>query len=286
MSFLFLRGEMFYCTECCLSMSLDFIGGARLTQIGDFNVYEQIELNKEFMPKTYDCETDGYYFHKPVLCSRCLHSVLNSETIIYKSDQSPPFETLLSYTKKYSSLMKDCIQEYTDDFISRMDKLFCQQLSPEVYENTIGHKYFRITFKKQELSQKYIHSTRGKLFKAFIAHITNHERYKQMASEYSASISMCEQECRDLLEQGIETYYEEIELNGEVILNPFIVYEALIRKRKAPQEPISVYDGPYEIRTGKLRNFLSKSVSRRLIKLDRYDKEKLFGLIQKKMEEL
>ncbi|MDD4296228.1 MAG: hypothetical protein PHC69_04630 [Ruminiclostridium sp.] len=75
-------------------------------------------------------------------------------------------------------------------------------------------------------------------------------------------------------------------MNGEVNINPFIVYEALIHKKVAPQEPISVYDGPYEIRTGKLKNFLSKSVSRRLIKLDRYDKEKLFGLIQKKMEEL
>lgn len=286
MSFLFLRGEMFHCTECCLSLSLDFVGGARLTQIGDFNVYVQIELNKEFMPETYVCETDGYYFHKPVLCSRCLQPVLNSETIIYKSDQSPPFEILLSYTEKYSSFMKDCIQEYTDDFISRMDKLFCQQLSPESYENTIGHKYFRITFKKQELSQKFIYSTRGKLFKAFIEHITNHEKFKQMASEYSNLVSMCEQECRDLLKQGIKTYYEEIELNGEVNLNPFIVHEALIRRRIPPEEPISVYDGPYEIRTGKLRNFLSKSVSRRLIKLGRYDKEKLFSLILKKMEEL
>ena len=44
MSFLLLRGKMYHCAGCSLTVPTEYEGGPMLTQIGDMNVYEQTAL--------------------------------------------------------------------------------------------------------------------------------------------------------------------------------------------------------------------------------------------------
>lgn len=285
MSFLLIRGEMFHCTNCRRMFTVDFEGGPQATQIGDFNVYEQIELNREFMPEIFKCESEGYYFHEPVLCETCL-SILDHKTILYEVDKYPPFDVLMSYSQKYSKIIKADRQDYIDSFISKVDKSYCQQLSPTVFEETIGHKFFKITSHKNELAQRYIEGTKTEILKNYFDHITGSDKYKETASEYKNLISTCEQECRDLLEKGITGYCQELDLNGTVNLNPHICYETTIRKRIPPKDHFSLFDGPYEIDTEGLKAFLSEGINQRLIDIDEFEQEALLQLIQKKVSSL
>ena len=59
MSFLNIRGEKIHCVDCGAVCTIEYEGGAQETQIGDFQVVEQMELSQMVMPD-YDAEQNGY----------------------------------------------------------------------------------------------------------------------------------------------------------------------------------------------------------------------------------
>jgi len=151
-SYLSVRGKMFHCRSCGSSFVREFVGGAQLSQIGDENVYKQISLNKKLMPLTYDCENQGYYFHEFIVCEACLKTNLDNYTIIYKVNNYLPFKALIYINEKFSVFIDDIAQESIDSFISMVDMKSCQQLHPDAFAETIGHKQFKLTFRKNDRS--------------------------------------------------------------------------------------------------------------------------------------
>jgi hypothetical protein len=256
---------MFHCRDCGSSYTIEFEGGAKETQIGDENVFRQINLNEKFMPPTYDCKNQGYYFHEFILCEDCLKNSLDNQTIIYKVNDYPPFENLFYLNNKFSELIKDIAQENIDGFISKIDLNFCQQLHPEAYKETIGQKLFKLTSHKNELTKNYIKKAKLQIGISFEDYIKSSENYLEVVKEYSYLVSPYEQESKNLLNNSVKKYYREIDLSQTVNLNPYICYESTVRKRVVPLIKFSVFDGAYNIPTAKLKDILSKSVEQRLI---------------------
>lgn len=64
MSFMLLKGMVYHCEDCGKTLAIPFAGGPKDMQIGDFNCYNQYELNKKYKHLT---DTLNAHFEEPTL---------------------------------------------------------------------------------------------------------------------------------------------------------------------------------------------------------------------------
>ncbi|WKZ16287.1 MAG: hypothetical protein QY317_03070 [Candidatus Jettenia caeni] len=77
MSWLNIRGKIYHCLKCPESITIEYEGGARLTQIGDNRVYEQMALTQRYGQPSANPEREGYYLHKEAMCETCFKNSTN-----------------------------------------------------------------------------------------------------------------------------------------------------------------------------------------------------------------
>ena len=70
MSFIVVGGKTFICRECGHRVSVDYKGGAMMTQIGDFEVIRQQEIVEE-LNKQQKPDERGFYLYDFGLCASC-----------------------------------------------------------------------------------------------------------------------------------------------------------------------------------------------------------------------
>ncbi len=100
MSFMTVRGKIFICSQCEKSLTIEYQGGATMTQIGDMEVYRQQELSQQLgQPSAYP-ESEGYYLYDIGLCAECYTDVnkkINSDraTLPTQNPHKPPCHSTL-----------------------------------------------------------------------------------------------------------------------------------------------------------------------------------------------
>lgn len=71
MSFLLVTGKLYHCESCGAQVRVEYEGGAQLTQIGDENVFEQMELAERLGQPGDNPEREGYWLHDFMICGDC-----------------------------------------------------------------------------------------------------------------------------------------------------------------------------------------------------------------------
>lgn len=238
MSFLNLRGEMLHCSECKKSLAIEY-KEVRRVQIGDLSVMEQIALNEEKMPKDYNAERFGYYFHYEVICNDC---VPKSDTVL-KVDEENILSPILDKYKYFFSEHDKIIEKFVKHELASMDADYIKGLiSSAILECK----------RKNETKHELIKKRENAIMKIIIKRIFEklHSIEEIRIWNEKCNQLLCELKEKAKLFSGFDLYFM-IDSKTPRNLNPYIIYEATIA------EPI-----PLENKTGfylKTANFAEKT---------------------------
>lgn len=289
MSFLNIRGEMFHCKQCEKVITSEFAGAPTLTQIGDFNVYQQIEFNKKFMPADYEPNKNGYYFHELVICESCMQSRIIKDVLIYKNSKSLPFYHIKNILEESRKMVIQVMETEKISFSEKFNRDFCYAFDRSTFESTIGQKKFKLTNRKRELAEKFTEGSRRSIVEAYTNHIMETHAFKDISRQYERSVNILEKECKKILESNQQEYFNKINYNLKVNLNSHICHPYTGRERRQPLETIELYYGPYKIPIEEMKNYFSMDIKDKLIHEDRYEFRSLFrdlnNLIVEKIEQ-
>jgi len=79
MSWLLVRGKIFICENCNREIKIKYKDGAQFTQIGDINIYTQLEYSKKLGQLCKNPDEEGYYLYDFGICENCIHKILSKE---------------------------------------------------------------------------------------------------------------------------------------------------------------------------------------------------------------
>ena len=227
-----------------------------LTQVGETHVLIQRQLNKEHMPPSYDPEIEGYYFHTNVLCGDCLPTHLNDQTIVYDLDTNPLFAEMFYIMDTIFEEAEDLLEEIAIQYASKLNATYLRSLHPKYYERTLGHKYFKLTNKKQMLAEEFIKLTKKDIIKNFKQYLASSEEMKKHLSVYRKAFSKYEAVLKTIIDEGKEQYYQQVKLGETENLNPYICHDLTVRTEINPDEEYDLYEGPYAILRDKIEYYL------------------------------
>lgn len=289
MSFLYIRGEKFHCKQCEKVITSEFVGAPILTQIGDLNVYQQIEFNKKFMPADYEPNKNGYYFHELVICESCMQSHIIKDVLIYKNSKSIPFYHIKNILEESRKMVIQVMEVEKILFSEKFNRDFCYAFDGSTFESTIGQKKFKLTNHKRELAEKFTESARISIVEAYTNHITKTHDFKDISQQYEKSVNILEKECKKILERNQQEYFNKIIYTIKVNLNTHICHPNTVRERQQQHEATKLYYGPYKIPIEEMKNYFSMDIKDKLIHEDTYEFRSLFRdlniLIVKKIEQ-
>ena len=86
MSFLLVAGKIFVCQKCQKLITIEYEGGALLTQIGDENVMQQSEYSQHMKQPNSNPDEQGHFLYDIGLCTSCYH-VQNSRSDQLKNEE-------------------------------------------------------------------------------------------------------------------------------------------------------------------------------------------------------
>ncbi|MCR4693175.1 MAG: hypothetical protein K5664_04770 [Firmicutes bacterium] len=234
MSFLNIRGEKIYCEKCGECITIEYEGGPQMTQIGDMEVYEQMEVSKELLPD-YDAEKYGYYFIRVAVCSKC------------KSKRKKVFDDdyiLFRYMDKYNEL-----EEFKENMLEEMVKYIRKNLSEDMlreidadaYEELKQKKHFGIKKEKVRIAEEYVRRAKRNIYPYMQKQFNKDERLIRLADELRQLEPEAEAEVIKYWRSGLKGYCK-ISITQPRNLNPYICYDATIRTPKEKTGNVDMYD--------------------------------------------
>lgn len=283
MSYLLIRGKTLICTNCDFTLPIEYEGGAQATQIGDLNVWEQREINKKHMPADYNPDKYGYYFFVEAICGDCLQARLDDKTVAYDKNTSPPFDDVEHIVYRLSEAIEEDLEKAAAKYAKLFNADYCRQLAPEVYEKTIGQKYFKLTNKKWTLAEQYIDQAKNNIIEDFKKYLAASEVMKEYVEVYQEVYAEYEAELKELMEGGKTKYYQQLDLTGAENLNPYICYDQTVRTQIKPDNDYAIYEGPYSIPRKAVRIYLSSGPFDQLVKPGSDVTEGLLGRLKKRI---
>lgn len=79
MSWLLVRGKLFWCGDCRRQIRVEYEGAARPTQVSDPVIDAQVQWSRELGQPMDDPDQEGWYLHDIGLCERCLHETMQAD---------------------------------------------------------------------------------------------------------------------------------------------------------------------------------------------------------------
>lgn len=71
MFWLNIRGNIYHCLKCPEIVTVEYEGGACLTQIGDNRVCAQMALMQRYGQPKANPDSEGYFLHEEAICEPC-----------------------------------------------------------------------------------------------------------------------------------------------------------------------------------------------------------------------
>ena len=132
MSFMTVRGKIFICSQCEKSLTIEYQGGAQMTQIGDMEVYRQQELSQQLGQLSADPEREGYYLYDIGLCAECYTDVSRE---INSDREKKVFSLIDSLNEKKKSYLDDI-----EEIISSISMKLIYQWDLNMLQSILGKK--------------------------------------------------------------------------------------------------------------------------------------------------
>ena len=248
MSFLVVGGKTFICQECGHRVSVDYEGGAMMTQIGDFEVMRQQEIAEE-LNEQQSLDERGFYLYDFGVCQSCYRSV--DEETRARSDK---FNELY---RSVDSLYRSAYAKVDDNFIKSLEQLasiltwndiseMAGGVSREELIDTRQHKGKR----KSPLKQ-FIHNYSEKVEHAITRRILKMPEIDAVLSQYQEQSQKIFKEMRELLNPDNLAYFSKMTDEMEN-LNEYIVTDTSVRKPVTGSVSEPFYY-PIEVSYGALR---------------------------------
>ncbi|MBE7031421.1 MAG: hypothetical protein E7401_00470 [Ruminococcaceae bacterium] len=224
MSFLNIRGEKIHCKKCGEVCTIEYEGGAKPTQIGDFSVIEQKRLSKKYM-RNYDAKDKGYYYHHFGICSRCI-SRRHRATELYDKQIIDYIEKVKNFaeTKEWHK------SETLKKFESNINEDLLRQASPTSFCVLKDTKHFGIKKEKRRIVEKYIEQAKSEIAQYLNEQLEKIPELKQAKEELfkiEKKLTFILPKCKRVIKG-----YMPIDLVSERNLNPYICYEMTTRVPK------------------------------------------------------
>ena len=187
MSFLPVCGKIYICSECEGHTQVLYDGGAQITQIGDDNIAELLNISEEIGQPNTDPDNDGYFLFDIIICSNCYEEI-NHET-------RKTMENIHSRTNHLISERAELVNTLSDDFIEinannieSMDINSVCEIFPDI-TSEIGDK--RDSPKKQKGKiNKFVRSDKNKniVKKAILEKIFRKPSTNDIISSYNTQV--------------------------------------------------------------------------------------------------
>lgn len=232
MSFLMIRGKIYHCNQCGAFEKIEYEGGPQLTQVGDFGVMIQKELNKKYFPDLSNPEKEGYYYHiEKCICDQCVDKV--PDIVIVGPDKVPTvvMKEWEAQIERFQNKGQEIATSYFHKTMEEITPTELKQLNPMKYI-LIKQDLKRGDLEKAAGQQKiFCAEIKKTLWNRFMKKMLESQEFKEINQDLKDSLLV---EFRKI-EGGIEidrskTHYSKLNIFGVDSLNPYVMYELSIRK--------------------------------------------------------
>lgn len=227
LSWLNIKGKIYHCAKCGTTIKVGYECGAYPTQIGDMNVFQQIALNKKYDTTINNQDSTEYYFHDTKgICERCFeeYGIKSSLEILNM------FVTIRNYYEKYNNKFQIVSKSILVEYINNLSKEKFKEIDIESYDNTIGHKYFKLTFKRDKLIEEFLSLVREKILNELKEMLKDDIKLTKIIKSYNKKT----EELNDTIVKSLREYkgkfFYDKYINETENLHDFIEYEYTVRK--------------------------------------------------------
>lgn len=238
MSWLNIRGKIYHCTECNNEIKVEYEGGACPTLIGDMNVIQQISLNEKYSTISHSPVSEEYYFHDTSgICERCFSNydtkgsqdILNMYIELRRSYEN--------YYDEFQELLSNSIFEY----INNLSKDKFGEIDINSYNDTIGHKFFKLTSKRDKLIEEFIMAIREKIINELNEVLHTDNRLAEVIKLYNDKTEELNNSILKSLEEYKGKFFYEKHIDETENLNDLIEHQFAVRKPESATPKLKFY---------------------------------------------
>lgn len=231
MSNLLIRGKKYICENCSKTYTLEYEGGAQMTQISDMGVINQNHYNLEFNNERYNADIDGYYYYFfPHYCETCIPDLGYDDVNNHILDKNNPVAPYFNLIYEFEEIFDELISDEIDKVVTNLKVSDLKTINPESYSKHILSKFFKLTYKRKELVEKCFDENKDKIEKYILEKVIDSEGFKEVSNQYFAEALYFEKLILKLISKGEGIIYHfEIDSTDPDELNPYISYERTVR---------------------------------------------------------
>ena len=244
MSFLMIRGKIYHCNKCGAIEKVEYEGGPRLTQIGDFSVIIQKELNNRYLPDLYNPEREGYYYNiDECICDKCIEKV--PDVVIVGPEKVPDgiMKEWDAQIERFQNKGQEIAASYFNKTLEDITPNELKQFNPMKYL-LIKQEIKRGDMEKVAEQQRiFCHEIKKNLWDCFMNKMVESQEFKVTNQDLKDSLLAELRKIEDRI--GIHcrnTHYSKLNIFGIDSLNPYVMYELSIRKSIKTDSARSFYE--------------------------------------------
>ena len=228
MSFLNVVGKIYRCSECQKSIRIEYQDGARLTQIGDWNVTSQLELSKKLGQPNDNPDENGYYLYDIRICIDCF----NKQNGVLDNDKLETIgqinNDLLERREKTVADIEELTPGILDDIISPLTLTDVENIIGGSVDPSFGDKH-ATPKKRKRLINEFLDQHRDKFAEFFRRKAWQESDIQQIVKGYNALAEPAMKKLKKLIPTDTPFYIAK-HTNAAENLNDLICYEHTIRK--------------------------------------------------------
>ncbi len=189
MSYMLVKGKIFVCEECFRGIQVEYEGGEKLTQIGQFSIDIQNRISKDIR-KLFPEQSHSYLFELGI-CEECYHQnhfLKNPEEETYVAKYFQLCNALNDEKETIKDSMKHLIQKMTDDITNNMTIDYIEAISQQQFDPFLGDKHSTISKRKGKFKQWYQNHIRPNIKQFLINRAKENEHIKPLVFNFNLKV--------------------------------------------------------------------------------------------------
>lgn len=231
MSFMLISGKIFFCNECNKTIRVEYKGGPQITQIGDLNIMNQLELSEQMkklkQPNPHP-EEQGYYLYEVGYCEKCYKKRVDSDEKDKIQEFFKIIETLTKIRSKTITAIFKLLPEMIESAASKMtpDDMGAAIGSP--FDPYLGDRH-ALPAKRQRMIRAFIQDNSRSIESYLSKKVLEESSIAECIAKWEQSIEAKRNRFNLLMDQ-ISSVYIMKKTNAVENLNDFIISDNSVRK--------------------------------------------------------
>lgn len=230
MSWLNIRGKIYHCLKCPENITVKYEGCARLTQIGDNRVYEQMALSQKYGQPIANPDIEGYYLHDDVVCEQCFkkHYMKGGQYDV-AIHMKALCDRLLEIRDKHAENIRRSTEATFNNLLENISPINLREINRSAFDKTIGLKIFKLRNKRKDLIEQFVSSAKDSI-NFFIYNQVNSDPYIQgIIGQSALEVQPVIENIKKLLTNLKGKIFMAHRINLPENLNDYVQYEMTTR---------------------------------------------------------